>query len=327
MKVIIESPSRLHLTLIDLNGNLGRVDGGIGVALKHPSLKVEISTAPSDQIPENLIPIVNLVRSKMNPDGCYKIELQESLPEHVGLGSKTQIMLSIAEGIRLIEGLDYTARELAMIVGRGGTSGIGVAAFEHGGFILDGGHSIKVKPDFLPSRASDAPPPPILFQHPLAEEWYFVIAIPDVSRGAHGKREVNIFQKFCPIAEQEVEKLTRIIMMKILPSIIEEEIEPFGEGITAIQDLGFKKIECSLQDRIIKDLFEVLKSSSYGCGMSSFGPAVFGIVEGEAAAKDLKNEISEFLGGRGLEGEVIYSSANNIGHTVALQGNCIDYKK
>lgn len=37
-RVIIEAPSRLHIGLIDLNGSLGRIDGGIGLALEAPLL-------------------------------------------------------------------------------------------------------------------------------------------------------------------------------------------------------------------------------------------------------------------------------------------------
>ena len=316
MKVIVEAPSRLHLTLIDLNGGLGRVDGGIGVALNHPSLRVEVSRAHKDLIPEDLLSIVDIIRSKMNLDSFYKIELEKPLPDHVGLGSRTQTLLSIAKAISIIEGQSYTTQELGSFIGRGGTSGIGIAAFEGGGFILDGGHSRGAKPDFLPSRASDAPPPPILFQQPLPEDWYFVITIPKVSQGAHGKREVNIFREFCPIPARDVEVLTRIILMKILPAVVEGEIEPFGAGISAIQDVGFKKIECSLQDKIIKDLFEFLKASSCGYGMSSFGPTVFGVVEGESAAKDLKREISAFLEEREIGGDVIHSNSNNSGHVI-----------
>ncbi len=32
----VVSPSRLHLTLIDLNAELGRVDGGAGITLESP---------------------------------------------------------------------------------------------------------------------------------------------------------------------------------------------------------------------------------------------------------------------------------------------------
>ena len=40
MKKII-SPSRIHLGLIDLNGSIGRVDGGIGITLNHPNFIIE----------------------------------------------------------------------------------------------------------------------------------------------------------------------------------------------------------------------------------------------------------------------------------------------
>ena len=37
----IETSARLHLSLIDLNGSEGRIDGGIGITLKNPSLILE----------------------------------------------------------------------------------------------------------------------------------------------------------------------------------------------------------------------------------------------------------------------------------------------
>ena len=43
-------------------------------------------------------------------------------------------------GYAQLHGRQLTTRELARLMGRGGTSGIGTAAFDHGGFIIDGGH-------------------------------------------------------------------------------------------------------------------------------------------------------------------------------------------
>ena len=39
--MIIETPSRLHLTLIDLNGIYGRIDGGVGLTIEKPGLHLE----------------------------------------------------------------------------------------------------------------------------------------------------------------------------------------------------------------------------------------------------------------------------------------------
>ncbi|PKL71007.1 MAG: hypothetical protein CVV29_12890, partial [Methanobacteriales archaeon HGW-Methanobacteriales-2] len=41
-ELIIKTPSRLHLTLIDLNGSLGRIDGGVGLTLEKPALVLEM---------------------------------------------------------------------------------------------------------------------------------------------------------------------------------------------------------------------------------------------------------------------------------------------
>ncbi len=41
MKVIVKTPARLHLGLIDMNGDLGRMFGGLGVGIDHPNVIVE----------------------------------------------------------------------------------------------------------------------------------------------------------------------------------------------------------------------------------------------------------------------------------------------
>lgn len=43
MRIKIKTPSRLHFTLIDENGSIGRVDGGIGLALNTPNFTLEIA--------------------------------------------------------------------------------------------------------------------------------------------------------------------------------------------------------------------------------------------------------------------------------------------
>jgi len=49
--LIIETPSRLHLTLIDLNGIYGRIDGGVGITIENPCLSIEAEPA-SDNVVE-----------------------------------------------------------------------------------------------------------------------------------------------------------------------------------------------------------------------------------------------------------------------------------
>jgi len=327
VSVTVTSPSRLHFALIDLNGELGRVDAGIGVALNEPSLKIKVSRIDSESETENpveVLPILKRIRERIEPElKCsYKVEILRALPHHVGLGSRTQLSLSVAKAISVLEHRDFTTYELAKLVGRGGTSGIGTAAFDHGGFILDGGHLFRrggnagVKHSFLPSSASEVPPPPVLFQHPLPEDWFFVLAIPHVKRGAHGSEEIEIFRRNCPIRATEVEKLCRLILMRILPSVIEKDIYTFGESLSMIQQIGFKKIEVGLQHHIIRELFDFFATHALGYGMSSFGPTTYGIVKGESRARELAQHTYEFMAERHVAGSVFYSSVNNRGSVV-----------
>jgi len=329
VSVTVTSPSRLHFTLIDLNGELGRVDAGIGVALNEPSLKIRVSRIDSNsetetENPVEVLPILKRIMERIEPElkHSYKVEILRALPHHVGLGSRTQLSLSVAKAISVLEHRDFTTYELAKLVGRGGTSGIGTAAFDHGGFILDGGHLFRrgegagVKHSFLPSSASEVPPPPVLFQHPLPEDWFFVLAIPHVKRGAHGSEEIEIFRQNCPIRSTEVEKLCRLILMRILPSVIEKDIYTFGESLSMIQQIGFKKIEVGLQHHIIRELFDFFATHALGYGMSSFGPTTYGIVKGESRARELAQHTYKFLAERHVAGSVFYSNTNNKGSVV-----------
>jgi beta-ribofuranosylaminobenzene 5'-phosphate synthase len=245
---------------------------------------------------------------------CYQVEIESKLPIHVGLGSQTQLSLALAQGLSILEDQKYTINELASLAGRGGTSGIGVAAYEHGGFILDGGHSSLEKPDFMPSHYSNAKPAVLVNRFEVPSDWYFVIAIPDIGEGKSGAAEVEIFKNNCPIPSQEVEKLSRIILMQMLPSIIENDIEQFGSGLTSIQNIGFKRIENQLQNKLIKALQGLyLASGAAGTGLSSFGPATFGLIRTEAAARDLTQESEKFLEKQNKTGNVFYTNANNKG--------------
>ncbi len=336
MSVLITSPSRLHFALIDLNGELGRVDGGIGVALNEPSLKIEVSAVDNEveleENPEEVVSILERIRSRIEPPlrRNYRIKILRKLPSHVGLGSRTQLSLSVAKAISVLENRNYNVEELAKLVGRGGTSGIGTAAFAKGGFILDGGHlfrkseagvkeekeSERTKTNFLPSSASKVPPPPILFQHAIPENWFFVVAIPEVKRGAHGLEEIEIFQRYCPIKSSEVEKICRITLMRILPSVLEKDIHTFATSLTVLQEVGFKKKEVELQHGIIKELFRFFDLYALGHGMSSFGPATYAIVEGEKRAKELAVDTKAFLDEKGIRALVLYSNVNNRGSEV-----------
>jgi beta-ribofuranosylaminobenzene 5'-phosphate synthase len=320
-RIIIEAPSRLHLGLIDLNGALGRVDGGIGIALDHPRTVIEAcrkgnltvlggdeeSNARARRAAEAVI-------SRFGLRGAAQIVIHTAPPGHVGLGSGTALSLAVARGICELHGLSAKAGELAKIVGRGGTSGIGTAAFESGGFILDGGHAYGTqggKTDFRPSSASAGiNPAPVIARHPFPEDWQIHIIVPSLDRLVSGGLEEEIFRESCPVPIGEVRETCHEIMMRMLPGIVENDIELFGAAVNRIQDLGFKRLEISRQPPLVPALIAGLREAGAPCaGMSSFGPVVFAI--SEAGCLDTEREAKDILGD--IPCRILRTKANNHG--------------
>jgi len=313
MRLRIRTPSRIHMSLIDLNGEIGRIDGGIGLALEEPFVEVEAEESENviiDGVATDAFQRAVKKLSEAFGKGIH-IKILNNYKSHVGLGNGTQSALSVAEAYRRLYSLNLTPNDLASLVGRGGTSGIGVAAFKVGGFILDGGHSRKIKGDFLPSSASKAPPPPILARYDFPD-WKVVLAVPDLT-GYFGGEEVSLFQKYCPISLGEVKTLAHIILMKVLPAVVEADLDEFSDGISRIQHLGFKRIEIEQYGDLI---WEIIQSMPEGVatGMSSTGPTVYAITDSDAqvVSKELASAFKE----KGFECDTIITRANNFGATV-----------
>jgi beta-ribofuranosylaminobenzene 5'-phosphate synthase len=338
MQVTVKTPSRLHCTLIDLHGGLGRVDGGIGVALEDPKLmlRAHLSDEPSNvrginkdlfqkfvnQFLKNSIEVLAIEPPGFEVLGA-QINVLETIPSHMGLGSRTQLSLALGVALTRLLELDCSIQTIARVMGRGGTSGVGVAAFEQGGFILDVGHSFgpgRQKTSFVPSRIANAPPAPVLAHQAMPPDWLFVVTLPAIGKGAYGSREVEIFRKYCPIPKKEVEKLSRLILMQLMPALIEKDIQTFGAALTALQQIGFKKVEINLQRKIITDLMEVaLSSGAAGGGMSSFGPATYALVTGREEAEDVARAMRRTLQDEKVAGQVFISRPNNVGALVEVK--------
>ena len=328
VKIRITTPCRIHLSLIDENGYTGRVDGGFGLMLDRPNVIFEATNHAEEfkieahKYYRESIEVINEQASKIFKafnisNKNFHFNLKRYFPSHVGLGSKTQLSLAIAVAITKLKNINnIPLKELTRLVNRGGTSGIGWRGFENGGFIIDAGHEFgkgKEKETFLPSSASkEANPALTILRHPIPEHWRFALVIPNVKKGAYGDEEISIFQKHAPIPKEEVNEVSHQILMKIVPGIIKQDLECFGEGLKRIQNIGFKKVEISLQHEIVKNTLTFFER--YGVkafGMSSFGPSVIGIVESDEEANNLLKAVQLHLNGNGAH--IYLCKPNNFG--------------
>ncbi len=321
----IRTPSRLHIALIDLNGSYGRVDGGIGLTLENPGfsmamnagdepISVEFTNASlplavTDEYTKKITRAAAAIRTHFAMEEGFHFTVTETYPTHSGLGSGTQIALAAAKMMTEHAGMHLSSVELAEIVGRGGTSGIGVYGFDYGGFIADGGHSKKQKASFMPSSASDAIPPVLLGRYEFPPEWKILIAIPKTGLCLNGSAEINVFQTYCPVPKPDVEQLSHLIFMNLIPFMIEKDIEAFGDVINKIQDIAFNKIEFRLQPPQVTAICSTMRElGAYGVGLSSLGPALYTVYDSKNAS--IVKDITETLGDSAT---IITSKAQNHG--------------
>jgi beta-ribofuranosylaminobenzene 5'-phosphate synthase len=319
-QVAVKTPARLHFGLIDLNGALGRIDGGVGLAINDPTF--ELVAKPSHRIEvesyqyrNRAYTILEGLQAKHNFPGIH-VEFLSEIPAHSGFGSGTQLALGLGQAVNTLYDLNLSILDLAFAVARGGTSGIGVAAFEQGGFVLDGGHPFpEEKSSFLPSSAvGNVPPPPILLRYPFPN-WDLLIVSPNCKH-ISGETEVNPFQTLCPQPQSTAERLSHIILMKLLPAIHEENLFAFGDAINRIQTFGWKKVEIDAQQGVLQQTLDFLRDSgAIGAGVSSWGPAIFAVGENLRA---LHRKTESFLDSLPNGGSCFVTQPNNVGARMEL---------
>lgn len=313
----ITTPCRLHMTLIDMNAEIGRVDGGAGLALSSPNVKLTAEKAEGIFIEggKGFTERMKLAAEALLPPGeGVKVCVEELIPAHVGFGSGTQSSLAVAAAVNELYGLGKSVRELAAAVKRGGTSGIGVAAFENGGFIVDGGHRFRDKGAFMPSAISRVSPAPVLFREDFPD-WDLVVAVPN-DKGMHDQEEINIFKEFCPLPVEEVREIAHVVLMQMMPSVLEKDLENFGAAVNHIQTAGFNKRENLIWPDFVKSIASFMRSRSYGAGVSSFGPAVYSLVDNKAEGKELQVEVQKMLD-ESVGGTVFMAKAQNSGAKIS----------
>jgi beta-ribofuranosylaminobenzene 5'-phosphate synthase len=316
LKVYIKTPARLHLGLIDLNGNLGRMFGGLGVAINQPNIIIEAQHAQAFTVTGQETELATTFANRffkayptVKPN--VHIHVEKAIPAHSGLGSGTQFSLAIATALTKLSGVKAATPELALAMGRAQRTGVGTAIFQGGGFVVDGGKKTGQNAGF----------PPLIYRQPFPVEWRFVVAVPNIKKGLSNSAETSAFNKLPPMPEGEVAKICRLTMLKLLPAIAEKDIESFGEALTAIQIVTgnhFSHVQGgTYSNKEVSDTLEFIKGLGvHGFGQSSWGPAVYGIVKQDQAKpvlKKLKAYLTQHFGG-----ESFIAKANNKGAKIKI---------
>jgi len=295
--VFVEASARLHFGVLDLRGAQGRWFGGIGAAASTPTLLV--SAIPSDGLQvegEDAARAHEYARRFLDfhhiPTGAV-VRVHRALPRHAGLGSGTQLALSVARALAELHGLSADARDLARAVGRARRSAIGTWTFAGGGLVVEGGRH--------PDRDVCGP---LLARLPFPLTWRCVVAVPEGTPSISGAEEDEAFARLPPPPQHDVERVAHLVLMALLPALADVDLAAFGRALTEIQELTGRWFAAAQGGTFAPgqsaELVQRMRHwGASGVGQSSWGPAVYGIVEGEDASLTLTDRVRQLLGARG----------------------------
>lgn len=315
-QVTVTAPARLHMGFIDLSGSLGRHFGSIGVALNEICTCLTLTTSkqrsvqgPSSERAERCL--VQLCDTLKVSDQL-NITITTAIPEHVGLGSGTQMALAIGSALNAYYGLGLTTRQIAAMLERGLRSGIGIGVFEQGGLVVDGG------------RGENTITPPLLVNLPVPEAWRFILVFDRRGQGLHGEQELAAFAALPPFPQKTAEHLCYRLLMQGLPALAENDIGQFGDFISQLQfavGSHFAAAQGGIyaSREVAQAMAWLTERSAVAVGQTSWGPTGFCAVDSANLAEELvKAAQTEFAAFTNLAFKVVSADNQNSDKRVVL---------
>lgn len=291
-RLTLHAPGRLHLGFLDPAGTLGRPFGSLGLTIDGFETVVELRAAPADAV-TGLNPAAQAEASRARAylerlrehTGCrdpLELRLLQVLPAHAGFGSGTQLALAIGRAFVQWFGLRVDSATLAGWLGRGLRSGIGIAGFDQGGLLLDGG------------PGADGTPAPLLARLPLPEAWRVLVVQDSTQQGLSGVREKQAIGALPPLPQAVAAEICHQVLMRVLPGAACADFAAFAAGVTQVQALlgahfapaqGGSAYTSTAAGQLVQWIAEAWPAPGAAVGQSSWGPTAFAILPSAAAAQ------------------------------------------
>ena len=271
----------------DLTGSVGHKFGGLGLAIETPCAQVQICKSKNlvidaksndnvAEIIENLIKSFNFLNIRL-PNN-FSVQILQSIPQHAGLGSGTQMALAIGAALNQLFDLNLTVTQIASAAMRGKRSGIGIGAFAQGGVLVDSG---KLKDEM----------PEIAMRQTFPNDWRILLVFDSTHTGVHGATELEAFQTLAPVKNT----LRSMVVEHMLPAMQRSDLLAFGMQMQELQAYNgdyFAPIQGGrYASRSVEEVLAWLKNNGAPCvGQSSWGPTGFAILESQQQASSLHTQ-------------------------------------
>ena len=274
---------RLHITLLAMNQDGYRVNGGIGFCIDTPSVLVSVTRSRTYAINDsrrNPLEEAELVRLRAMAENASRdpveIAITGEMPSHFGFGSATAIRLAAVEGISQLNGHDFGQDELVRQSGRGGTSGVGVTTYFAGGLVFDIGSS-DVAAGLMPSSVIEKRRlAPLVLLSIKMPTWAIGLCIPSGICPQSEEQERSFFSKACPVPMKDVHEALYHVVYGLIAGAKEEDYSAFTRAIRNIQSCTWKRLERELYGQQLMEIeSQVYAAGAIAVGMSSLGPGLY----------------------------------------------------
>ncbi|HET7526155.1 MAG TPA: beta-ribofuranosylaminobenzene 5'-phosphate synthase family protein [Burkholderiaceae bacterium] len=279
--VFVEAPARLHFGVLDLHGGLGRRFGGMGAAIPTPSLLIEAARASDVEAEgpdaERAAGFARRFLTHHGLPGGARLIVHRAIPSHSGLGSGTQLALAVGHAFCRVHGLMYSSADLARITGRGLRSGIGIAGFDQGGLLLDGG------------PGANGTISPLLARLALPPHWRVLMVLDPRLQGLSGDEEKRALRELAPLPRDAAAEICHQVLMRVLPGAACGDFESFAAGVTRMQAILGAHFAPAQHGRAfasaaVARLIDALGADA-AVGQSSWGPTGFAVFPSSSAAE------------------------------------------
>ncbi|MEU4773172.1 beta-ribofuranosylaminobenzene 5'-phosphate synthase family protein [Micromonospora sp. NPDC023644] len=293
MPTLIAYP-RLHLGLLDCGETTSRRFGGLGFAVHGMPLTLSATlgragggagthtlTGLFDALDERARQDVHAALDRLAdtvPVPPMTLSLDGMPPAHVGLGSKTMLVLAALRVACAAADVRPRPVTLQRLSGRGGASGVGLTTFFRGGFVVDLGHPRRDGLGLRPSSAlRPVGVPAVSTRVAMPPSWRVSLALAG-GEGLSGAGEVDFFARHTPIPDEEVRAAITLAYHEVVPAVLERDLPVLAKALAALQSVGFKRREVEVQHPATRDLLGRLQGvPGVAAGMSSMGPLLFAI--------------------------------------------------
>lgn len=265
----------------------GRLDGRpalLGVALRHPPVQLEARPAPALAVTGARADAAYAHAARLAAAralGGAEVEVELAIPSHMGLGSGALTGLSAARALAALHG-QAPDESLARDAGLAADDGLAAHAFAGGGLLAVAEDGALLRRAALPNADE-------------ASDWAFVFVLPRVPPGAPDDLEETRRRELWAAAARmgaEGQALT----VALWRAAEERALGDFAIALAALGDLAPAPALGTAERQIL----EVMRAGgAVARGRAPTGLALYAIVEGAEASRELRRALAHHVGHAG----------------------------